>query len=318
MSDVYRDVYTDIYWTIDTATEAGVGESMGTELYLGPPGGLILLPRPDQGIALPLSRPSAVQELADGGRVVDRFGRGRRRYLFRWTRLDPDGAAILERLWLLPGTLILDDPSRRNRLTANQSSGGDVRRTTEGVIARFQGSVSRSTAQARSGTGSFAWSTGTALAATGRGLYFYSSATVPDDTWHPVRPGAIYSGSVYLRASAAVSMQAIIDWCDVTGTVLTTDFGGGAAVSTSGFTRVTVVNKTAPASAAYGILAATNTTTTGAAITVWYDDPQMEEAAQAGAQVIGTGVARVATEGDFPMESFMLGDYSPELSLTEV
>jgi hypothetical protein len=290
---------------------------MALDFYLGPPGAPILLPPNIAPVEFPIDKPTAVQELLSGGLVVDRFGRGRRRYSIPYAALTADELSIIEYLALQPSFLILDDPNRRNRLTSNQSTGGDALRTDEGVIARFQGTEAVSTAQFRSGSRSFAWFTTTALAATGRGLYLYSNATTPDDTWHPVRVGAIYSGSGYLRTSAAVSMQAIIDWMGPTGAYLSTDLGTGTAVSTSGFTRVSIANKPGPAGAAYGILGFLNTTTTGAAITVWLDDPQMEEGATVTAQVVGTGVPRVAVV-ETPMSSPLLGYNSPALTLQEV
>jgi hypothetical protein len=290
-----------------------------SDWYLGPAGALVMLPPPDRDITRPLSRPSAEQVTLSGAVITDRLGRGRRKHTLSWRALTPDEASIVERLWQLPGVLILDDPSRRNRLTANQSTGSDAGRTTDGAIARFQGSLSSSTAQSRSAPRSFAWATGTNLGTTGRGIYLYNSATIVDDTWHPVRPSTAYTASGYLRSTAAVSMQAGFDWHAADGTYLSTSLGSGTALSTSNFnTRVTLDNSTSPATAAYGIPFWINTTTTGAAITVYLDDPQVEEAAAASAHVIGSGVPRVATAGEFPQTTPMVGWETLELALVEV
>lgn len=299
---------------------------MPTTWYLGPAGSLVALPPPLRDIARPLSRP-AVQQVALGGAVtLDRMGRGRRSHTLAWSYLTPDEAAVLERLWQLPGELILDDPSRRNRLTANQSTGGDTGRTADGCIARFQGTVSVSTAQARSGARSFAWATGTALAVTNRGLYLYNgpSPEPVDDTWHPVRPGAFYAHAGYLRSTAAVSMYGGWDWHDAAGAYLSTSaIGTSTALSTSNFsTRVERTGVAAPAGAAYGIPFYLNATTTGAAITVYLDEPQVEEVTAAGvscgAYVIGSGVPRVATTGELPQTTPLAGWENLELALVEL
>jgi hypothetical protein len=293
------------------------------DVYLGPPGAMVALPPPLPNIEMPLQRPTAEQQFADGGVLVDRFGDGRRRYTIQWEHLTVDELAIIERLALLPGPLILDMPDRRNRLTANQSSGGDVRRTDDGVLARFQGVESVSTVQFRSAPRSFAWATGTALAATGRGLYLYNSATVVDRTWHPVRGGAFYVSAGYLRATAAVNMQAGFDWHDATGAFLSASaFGSSTAVSTANFaTRVERSGVAAPAGAAYGIPFWLNANTTGAAITVYLDDPMVSEVnaagVAAGAYVIGTGMPRVAVV-ETPASSRLIGYTSPTLVLQEV
>jgi hypothetical protein len=295
----------------------------GTDVYLGPPGAPVKLPGNIAPLEAGLVIPNASQEVLNGGTVVDRMGRVRRRYSIPYAGLTVDELGILERLVLLSTTLVLDDPNRRNRLTANQSSGGDTARTTDGVIARFQGSVAVSAVQVRSAPRSFAWATGTALAATGRGLYLYNSATVPDYAHHPVRAGAFYAAAAYLRASAAVSMQAGFDYHDDNGVYVSTSaLGGGTAVSTANFnTRVDRTGVQVPAGIAYAIPFWINSTTTGAAITVYLDDPQVEEVSGAGvgcgAYVMGTGLPRVAVI-DAPAPSPLLGYVSPQLDLLEV
>jgi hypothetical protein len=295
---------------------------MPTDIYLGPVGQAVKLPGNTRPVELPLSWPTAFQELLSGASVVDRVGRGRRRYSLKWEALLPDEWAILERLALLPGPLVLDMPDRRNRLTANQSTGGDTGRTTAGVIARFQGTVAVSGAQFRSAPNSFAWSTGTALAATGRGLYLYNSATAVDDTWHPVRPSTSYVVSGYLRTSAAVSMQAGLDWHDASGTYLSSSLGTGTALPTGDWNTRVWVSASAPATAAWGIPLWINTTTTGAAITVYLDDPMVHEGSAAvvgdiPVQVVGTGVPRVAVV-EFPASSALLGYQDLDLVLQEL
>lgn len=292
---------------------------MRTSWLLGPPGALETLPAPLPEIERPLSRPQVEQVGSAGGVTVDRIGRGRRRYRLAWRGLTLDEAAIVERLWALPGALILDDPNRRNRLTANQSSGGDAGLTAEGVSARLQGTVSRSTAQARLGTSSLAWATGSALAATARGVVLASSLSAIDDTWHPVIGLSTYTFSVYARATAALSAQVVLEWFDATGASLGgSAVGAGTALGTANWNTRLTVTGTAPATAAYGIGVVLNTSTTGAAVTMYLDNPQIEENPAATAWVIGSGIARVASAAELEHTSPLAGWESPALPLIEL
>ena len=294
----------------------------GSSIYLGRVGQPILLsPPPIQNIDMSLERPTATTDLLSGAKVADRFGRGRRRYTLAWEHLTPDELHTIEWLALLPGPLVLDMPDRRNRLTANQSTGSGVLRTTEGMTARFQGTVSSSTTQSRSAPRSWAWATGTALGSVNRGLYCYTSTSVVDDTWHPVRAGAWYASAGWLRSSATVDMRAGFDWHDATGTYLSTSsFGSIITVSTS-FALVQVAGVQAPANAAYGIPMWLNAGTTGAAVTVWHDDLMVEEVSGAGVAagtfVVGTGVPRVSVV-ETPSNSLRMGYVSPSLVLQEL
>jgi hypothetical protein len=203
---------------------------------------------------------------------------------------------LLRALTRLPGPYRYMDPLELNLLTENQSIGSDELRTTEGAIARFQGTLASSTAQARSWSRSFAWNTVTALSATGRGIYLYNSATTIDASWAAVRPSVQYTNSGYLRATSAVSMQAGIDWMTSAGAYISTSLGSGTALSTSNFnTRVTVTG-TAPATAAYGIPLWINTSTPGTTLTVYADELQLEEGASASSFRLGVGTPLVSVD----------------------
>jgi hypothetical protein len=142
---------------------------------------------------------------------------------------------------------------------------------------------------------------------------------VIDDTWHPVLPSTTYSLSIYARASAAVSMQAGIEWKDTAGAAVGSPaMGTGTALSTSDWSSRPTVSGASPAGAAYGVPILVNTTTTGAAVTVYVDNPQMEENPAATAWVIGSGIARVATAADLGNSSPLAGWESPELTLIEL
>jgi hypothetical protein len=293
---------------------------MPTIWYLGPAGALVALPAPDRDIPRPLGRSQVEQVALGGARTVDRLGSAKRRHTLTWRALTPDEASVVERLWHLPGALILDDPSRRNRLTANQATGTDTDRDAAGFLARGQGSISSSTAQARSAPRSAAWASGSAVGSTGRGLVLVTSITVPDGTWHPVRPGGVYTFTLWARCTVAITMRAALEWYDAATTpalVGSPATGTAAAVPTGAFNLYSVTG-TAPAGAAYGIPTLLNTVTTGSATTVYADDLQVEEAAAATAWVVGSGVPRVATAGELPETSPMVGWESVELGLIEL
>jgi hypothetical protein len=286
--------------------------------WLGPPGQLVQLPQPLPGIEAGRTRRGAVHELAGGGAVVDVTGRGRA-YRLSYDSLTADELAVLEQLAGLPGPYRLIDSNRRNYLTANQSSGTDALADATGFSAFTQGSVASSTAQARTRSRSLAWSTVTALGATGRGIRLMTdpAAATPDATWAAGRAGVTYTVSSYVRTSAAVSMQPGINFYSATPALLQSNSGAGVAVSTSDWTTRLSFADTAPAGTAYVIGKFFNTTTTGAAITVFFDDLQLEEAGSASAAVLGTGTPIVAI--DQLSDTYPLADYySPELTLIEL
>jgi hypothetical protein len=280
--------------------EAGGGEEGGLAMgggypYLGYPGSLMQLPSPAPGYEPADLIRAGTHELLSGGNVRDRIG-VRRRFTLNWPAMTDANFVLLRSLMRLPGPYRYMDPLEGNLLTANQSTGSDELRTTEGAMARFQGTLSSSTAQFRSWTRAFAWATGTALAATGRGIYLYTSDATVDATWAAVRPSVQYTASGYLRTSAAVSMQAGIDWMTAAGVFISVSLGTGVAVSTSNFNARPTVTATAPSNAAYGIPFFINTTTTGAAITVYLDEPQFEEGGSASTFRLGAGTPLVSVD----------------------
>ncbi len=157
---------------------------------LGPPGALVPFRAPDPSYTSPLVKLGATHELSGPHRVRDVTGFLRTITL----RLPPDLTAeaysALEALFVLPdGPYRFVDPTRRNLLTANQSTGTGALRTTEGWSAPAQGTITSDTAQARSGTRSLKWDTVTSLTLTGRGVYLPGPAGTPDSTWAAVLPG---------------------------------------------------------------------------------------------------------------------------------
>jgi hypothetical protein len=287
------------------------------DFYLGPAGGLVAIRPPGRDIDKARPKRVGTHELLSGGNVVDRVG-GRRRYTLSWEALTADELATLEALYELPGPLVLYDPGRRNMLTANQSMGTDALRSAEGFSARTQGTVSSSTAQFRSWSRACAWATGSALGSTDRGIVVATSSATVDGTWTPVLPSTQYTISGYLRTTAAVSMKAGWEWYNAAGILQgAAVFGSGVALSTSNFATRVTHTATSHASAAYGVPLFLNTTTTGAAITVYLDEIQMEEAAAASAYVVGTGVPRVSLV-DLPNTSPLTPWENAELVIQEL
>jgi hypothetical protein len=260
--------------------------------YLGAAGSLQQLPPVQRNLEMPLQRKGGTHELLDGSLVRDTVSY-RRRYTLNWSWITLDQLSVLEALYLQGGPLVYLDPVRRNQLTANQSMGTDVTDAPDGFIARFQGTATSDTAQFRSGTRSLKWDTVTALGATGRGVYAYNSVSAIDSTWSPVLPSTSYTASIYARASASVSMAAIIDWMTAAGVYISTSTGSAANPGTANFSSRFTVTATSPANAAYAIPALLNQGTTGAAVQVWSDEWQLERAAAATAWVVGTGASRV-------------------------
>jgi hypothetical protein len=289
----------------------------GPGIWIGPPGALVELPRPEPDADASRERVGAVHQLAAGGAVVDVTGR-RRGYRFKSTWLDQDQFAVWEQLAELPGPYrIVDLTGRRNHLTANQSTGTDALRSTAGMTARLQGSLSSSGVFARSGVRSARWDSATAVTG-GVGPWFaYNAQATVDSSWTAVLPLTAYSMSAWARTTAALSVRAQFDWHDKDGLYISTSTGSGVALSTSAWTQVKVENQTSPATAAYGIASLWTTTTTGAAVVVYVDDVSMNQGATALGWTIGTGTPIVAVDQlvtSYPLANY----YNVELTLVEV
>lgn len=283
--------------------------------YLGPPGALLQLPSPAPGYE-PVDVVGGVTHELLGGQLRDRT-RTLRRWVLSWPAMADADWATLRSLVRLPGPYRYLDPLEPNLLTVNQATGTDELKTVEGFSARTQGVVASDTAQARSFTRSLRWDSSTALGATGRGVNLVTATSVIDATWAAVRVGAVYSFSVYARCSAAVTMQAAIEWRSVAGAVLSTDTGTGVALPTGNWTtRLVCENKTAPASAAYAVGVVQNSATTAGAVSVYLDDPQLEEAAAASTFRLGVGTPLVSVEQ--VGHNILLGDAAANYALHTV
>jgi hypothetical protein len=263
--------------------------------YLGYPGSLMQLPSPAPGYEPVDVVRGGTHELLSGGNVRDRLG-VRRRFVLSWPATSDASYVLLRSLTRLPGPYRYMDPLELNLLTENQSIGTDELRTTEGFSAFTQGTVSSSSTFARSWSRSLAWATGTALAATDRGVRLFTDVGAVDRTWAAVRPSTQYTISGYLRSTAAVSMSAGINWYDTAGVLITSVAGAGVALSTSNFNTRVTHTATSPSTAAYGVGKFLNTTTTGAAITVYFDELQLEEGSSASSFRLGVGTPLVSVD----------------------
>lgn len=273
---------------------------MAFTFYLGLAGALVAIDTPAPDYAPPLIRLGGSHDLLSGGLVRDTI-RYRRTHTLTFRGMTLQQYADLERLYVTPGPYRYVDPTRINLLTANQSTGSDALRDTTGFSAPFQGTVSSDTTQLRTGTRSLKWDTVTSLSVTNRGVYFPTSGSTIDQTWAAVIPNTPYTFSAYVRANAAITMYAAIDWKDAAGTTISTDFGTGTAVSTSDWsTRLTCANKTSPSTAAYAIPAVLDSVAPSAIRQVWIDDAQLEQATAASAWVVGTGVPLVTVDSLVP------------------
>jgi hypothetical protein len=289
----------------------------GGDFYLGRPGALQKLPPPLPGFEVTDLLRGGLHELAAGGNVRDRT-QARRRWVLGWKALTDDEWSGLRTLYRLPGPYRLLDPRDRNRLTVNQSTGTEELRDTTGHRPVTQGVLASDTAFAHSGTRSLKWDSETALAvSSGRGVAYATSGTSIDASWAAVRPSVAHTFSVWAHASIAVSMAARIDWYSTAGALLSSSVGSGTSVSTSAWTQLTVANASSPATAAYGIGGVQNTTTTGAAVQVWLDDPQLEEGAVASTWLLGGGSPLVVVDTLAP-SAVLAGFTDAELVLLEL
>lgn len=286
---------------------------MAFQLWLGPAGALVGFRAPGPDYSPPLLRLGGTHETL-GGLVRDTTGYRREIAITLPPDLPAEAYSALESLFVFPnGPYRFIDPTRRNLLGANQSSGTDALRDATGFSAFAQGVVSSSTAQARSGSRSLAWNTQTALAATARGIRLFTSLSPIDRNWAAVLPSTDYTISSYVRASAAVSMQAGLEWYDAAGSQISAPAGAGVAVGTGDWLTRLAFTATSPSNAAYGVGKFFNTTTTVSPITVFFDDLQLEQAAAASAAVLGTGTGPVTIDQLEPDHSNWYADASPPL-----
>src|SRR6266487_2027250 len=100
--------------------------------YLGQAGSLLQIKTP---VSLDPSqvRKGGTHDLLGGGMVRDTLGY-RRKFTVGWEYATADELSVLELLYATAGPLVFVDPSRRNLLEANQSSGTATLKTTDGFV----------------------------------------------------------------------------------------------------------------------------------------------------------------------------------------
>jgi hypothetical protein len=288
-------------------------------IYLGPVGNLIALPSIGRGISAPLSVPSAVHQIAGrGGRVVDRFPGAASRVYALTVQGGSAEANTLEALYLGaygPGPYVLNEPWRKNLLSANQSSGTDVLADTTGFVA-ITGTLTSSTAQSVLGPRSLAWAVTAANQRIMQGdLANTTNATPLRDT--PVLPSIAYTGQAWGRLSASTGTTRLdIYWFTSAGVFISASTGTAVAMSNSAFGSFTVT-ATSPANAALARLSVINTVM-GAAQTIYLDKWQFESGSTATAWFLGTGIPRVSFTDDLG-EVYPVWPYTDlTFTLTEV
>lgn len=283
--------------------------------YLGKVGALVQLASINLGVQATPSKGVVVHDLPRG-RAVDVFPIKR-----TWTlpsrQLTADQRSILDRVFWLPGPWRLIDTNQRNRLTVNQSTGTDDLLATTGFLPTV-GTISSTTTQFRSGTNSLAWAVAISQAA-GNGVWLGSAATTTaasDDI--PVVPGQPFAWSYYVRHSTGtVQMAARVNWFTAAGAANGSTVGSNVASSTANFDARPTVTGTVPAGSGYARPEAEIGVAPSAAMTIYLDELQYEDAAAVSAFVVGYGTPIVAaTDLDVTLARQGRSDYA--LTLVEL
>lgn len=281
-------------------------------IYLGPPGFLQALPYMGRGIDASLDLGAVVQKALGGARTVDYVGAPKRVYQLERKFLTGDELSVLESLayglWTADVPMALMDPWRRNLLTPNQSTAGDVLRSTAGVLVTGSGAVIGTSGPFGPGavpSGRYVFaltSAASGAASTCRVDFGRASISTPEllsvssttPGAVPVVPSLPYTFQLLINHNAltAASWQAGIYWYDYAGAFISGSLGTGA-LSTAAWVARTVTG-TAPSTAAYAVPWLGNTTTLAASDSLLIDSPMFAQASGAGTWAIGTGVPRVA------------------------
>lgn len=274
--------------------------------WLQPPG--------DTPVAMPDPQVSGVLDLGatehralSGARTVDYVGSPRRTYTFARARMSADQWSLLEELALggagEVGPVILHDPWRRNILTPNQATCGDVLRTTEGVVVTagitglgLLGPFPGNTAVQGNYIVSAQWP-----AAGGANTVRFDWQTPVTGPFGlvgsltPIVAGLTYTFQVNTANSGGTSqsVQAGIYWADNAGGLIAGSVG--AASVTTGTLTQRSVTAAAPGNAAYcwGWLGNAATLTAVAPYMI-VDAAMLSQAAAPQPWTMGTGVPRVA------------------------
>lgn len=96
-----------------------------SDFYLGQPGAMVKLPKPDSGLGFTVGRGEVAHALSSGGITTTRRGRAKRIYSLGYTALSADTADVLESFYLGArglGPYALVDPAYRNQMSTYSST----------------------------------------------------------------------------------------------------------------------------------------------------------------------------------------------------
>lgn len=267
-------------------------------LWIGRPGSLKSIRSPLRGADVEMDLGTAQLDALRGGRTIDMMGAGLRTWRFSWPSLTTASAGVLRGLALGsfgPGPYVMYDPSQRNYLAANQSSGTDVLALATGFTPQAsQGTVTSSLLAAFTGVRSLRW-----LLPASPGANPYVELDWPGGSFgYPVIPSTAYTFSGQISGDAATLVVRLdLVWTDATGATLSTSSGTGAAVNGAvGTFAVRSVTATSPANAVYARPRITVTTATANKI-VHADTLQLELGSAVSTHEPGLGLPLVAFQG---------------------
>lgn len=231
--------------------------------WLGTPGNLVRLPRPNRGLSDGDSLPGSTVALLSGGTGVDYLGTPRGQWQLAWSLLTETDRSIVDAF--IQGTygrgaLLLLDPNRPNLAPADQASPTSV---TGGVTALTQSHGSQASVSTPVGVGRrvVQWTPGT-LSTAGRS---FAQLAFPLVSAAPAIAGITYCAVASARlVSGAASARAELVWWDSAGAFLSVTSGSSSVLSTSAWTVLGAVTGTPPANAVY-VGARIATPTTGSA-----------------------------------------------------
>lgn len=224
-------------------------------LYLGRPGtALLSIASPEPGVDRSPTAHEGVHTLLGGGYAVDRAGGVCRNWTLSWP-WDDEVWWILSALYrgqYGPGPFALIDQGQINFLTANQASGTDADRSSDGfsVLAVSGETLASSALFPTRAERTLKWSL---PAAVGVGILTLSAGT--GLLGGPVPAGSAWTLSCRIRTGAsgdtAVDTRLALQWLDAAGAQVSETLGTQVTIGTT--TVQLTASGSAPASAVYAV-----------------------------------------------------------------
>jgi hypothetical protein len=280
------------------------------KLYFGQPGKTLqVLPWPKNGIEKAYERQTFDFLTGGGFHQISSLAGGSRPYNLSWDTLHIDTFSMLEQYRVGangPGPWFLADPSAPNLLPPNVASatglyGGSTYDWLLPTATAGQGVLSGNKLSQyihrNNGWGSLQW----------------KFATTPDSVallvplpqfrnWYgqPVVAGLPYTFSSWITVDGTVETNATVSlrlgWLDATGAQLSETAGSSTAITT--WTRLSVVNATAPPGAVYCEPRwRLDGTTMAAGGSLFIDEPLWEQDSALNSWAVGTGIRAVEITG---------------------